>query len=246
METSDKVYLFVEFVEYLEKMKMLKTENKRKEENKELYFDIQELDRKRIARDLHDTSLQNLASLIHRLELASMYIDRDVIQAKLELALISKSINSIIEEIRNTIFDLRPMMFDDLGLKEAVEQICDKLKESLDIKISVDIDEMIADIHDSMNEVVSINLFRIMQECIENISKHSKAKKMSIILKYINDEIVLMISDDGIGFDLEKAKKKERHFGLLILEERVKLLGGNLFIETAPGEGTKINIVIPK
>ncbi|MBO5094037.1 MAG: sensor histidine kinase [Lachnospiraceae bacterium] len=225
---------------------MLKTEDKIKEDSKELYFDIQELDRKRIARDLHDTSLQNLASLIHRLELASMYIDRDVIQAKLELALISKSINSIIEEIRNTIFDLRPMTFDDLGLKEAVEQICDKLKESFDITISLDLDEIVVDDHDSIKESMMLALFRIIQESIQNICKHSKAKRMSVVLKNRSDEIILEIKDDGIGFDLSEAKKKERHFGLLILEERVKLLGGNLIIETAPGKGTKINVVIPK
>lgn len=225
---------------------MLKTKDNLKERNKELFFDIQELDRKRIARDLHDTSLQNLASLIHRLELASMYIDRDVVQAKLELALISKSINSIIEEIRNTIFDLRPMMFDDLGLKESVEQLCDKLQESFNITVSLDLDEITIDRYDSLKESAMLAIFRIIQECIENVYKHSKAKKLSVVLKNEEDAVILIITDDGIGFDLSEAKKKERHFGLLILEERVTLLGGTLSIKTAPEKGTKIKIVIPK
>lgn len=225
---------------------MLKTKDNLKERNKELFFNIQELDRKRIARDLHDTSLQNLASLIHRLELASMYIDRDAVQAKLELALISKSINSIIEEIRNTIFDLRPMMFDDLGLKESVEQLCDKLQESLNINVSLDLDEITIDRYDSLKESAMFAIFRIIQECIENVYKHSKAKKLSVVLKNEEDAVILIITDDGIGFDLSEAKKKERHFGLLILEERVTLLGGTLSIKTAPEKGTKIKIVIPK
>lgn len=84
---------------------------------KELVFEIQELDRRRIARDLHDTSLQNLSHLIHKLELVSMYMDKDMIRAKLELASVSKNINHIIDEIRMVIYDLRPMVFDDLGLK---------------------------------------------------------------------------------------------------------------------------------
>ena len=87
---------------------------------KELVFEIQELDRRRIARDLHDTSLQNLSHLIHKLELVSMYMDKDMIRAKLELASVSKNINHIIDEIRMVIYDLRPMVFDDLGLKNAI------------------------------------------------------------------------------------------------------------------------------
>lgn len=217
-----------------------------KEDKKELLFNIQELDRKRIARDLHDTSLQNLAHLVHKLELASMYIDRDVVQAKLEIALISKNINSIIEEIRNTIFDLRPMMFDDLGLKEAVEQLCDKLKEASDILVVLDLDEIRINNDSVSQESILLAVFRILQECISNIYKHSHAKKVSISLKDKKDSIHLSVIDDGIGFQLSEAKTKEKHFGLLILEERVKILGGDLIIESKPGKGTKINVVIPK
>lgn len=78
---------------------------------------IQEEERQRIARDLHDASLQNLAHLVHKIELGSLYIDKDPIQAKLELAAVSKNLKEIIEDIRNTIYDLRPMTFDVLVLK---------------------------------------------------------------------------------------------------------------------------------
>ena len=82
----------------------------------------QEIDRQRIANDLHDTSLQTLAHLTHQIELASLYIDKDTVRAKLELAEVNKELREVIDEIRATIFDLRPMTFDDIGLKEAIER----------------------------------------------------------------------------------------------------------------------------
>lgn len=89
------------------------------ENNNLTIFKVQEEERQRIARDLHDTSLQNLTHLIHKIELSSLYIDKDPIQAKLELSIVEKSLRKTIEEIRNIIYDLRPMSFDDLGLKNA-------------------------------------------------------------------------------------------------------------------------------
>lgn len=212
-----------------------------KNSKKELVFDIQELDRKRIARDLHDTSLQNLAHLVHKLELASMYMDKDVVRAKLEIAYISKSINSIIKEIRNTIFDLRPMLFDDLGLKESMERVLDKIKESSDMVILYHIEDVALE-----DETVALGLFRIFQECITNACKHSKGKYLKILLTNKPDHIELSVQDDGVGFDIDDAKKKERHFGLLIMEERVEAISGKLEIISAINQGTKINVIIPK
>ena len=100
----------------------------------------QEMDRKRIANELHDTSVQDLTHIIHQIELAGLYIDVDPTKAKLELAGINEEIRKIIKDIRNTIFDLRPMSFDDLGLKEALEQYIDDLKNRCNIEIEVDMD----------------------------------------------------------------------------------------------------------
>lgn len=85
--------------------------------------DAQEKERQRIARDLHDTSLQNLTHLIHKIELTSLYMDKDSVKAKLELATVEKGIRKVIEDIRNSIFDLRPMLVDDLGLKDTIEKM---------------------------------------------------------------------------------------------------------------------------
>lgn len=208
---------------------------------KRLAFNIQELDRKRIAKELHDVSLQNLSHLIHKLELASLYIDRDTTQAKLEIASISKNINSIIDEIRNIVYDLRPVIFDDLGLKQAIEKNLDRVKEHSGMVILSDIDEV-----ELEDEFVKVSIFRIIQESAFNAIKHSKGKKVKIYLKEKSDCIELSIEDDGIGFDLEKAKIKENHFGLIVLEERVKSICGNMDIHSFPGKGTEIHVIVPK
>ena len=208
-----------------------------KNEKKELIFDIQELDRRRIARDLHDTSLQNLAHLVHKLELAFKYVDVDPVQAKLIIAVVQQNINLIIEEIRNTIFNLRPMMLDDLDLKNSISWLLDKQKENSEMKIVSEIDILFK------KESDSVELFRIIQECVGNACKHSQGSCVTISLKKRKDAVVLHIKDDGIGFDLEQ--KKEKHFGLLIIKERAKALSGSCKIMSAPNQGTEIEIKIP-
>ena len=209
---------------------------------KELVFEIQELDRRRIARDLHDTSLQNLSHLIHKLELVSMYMDKDMIRAKLELASVSKNINHIIDEIRMVIYDLRPMVFDDLGLKNAIIGLLDKAKKMTSLVIEYDIDE----IEMTGYESYQLELYRILQECVINVCKHAHAQNMKVFLKDFLDHIELTVEDDGVGFDLEKEKNKENHFGLFILKERVKILSGSMKIDTKPEKGTKIFILLQK
>lgn len=208
---------------------------------KELIYNIQELDRQRIARDLHDTSLQNLTHMIHKLELASMYMDKDLIQAKLEIASVSKNIDSIIEEIRNIIFDLRPMSFDDLGIKETIENMLDKIRKNSGIIVIEDIDCIQLDQEENL-----LGIFRIVQECVSNAYKHSGAKHLKVSLKDKGNVIFLKVEDDGIGFDIEAVKNKEKHFGLFIMQERVEMMSGDLELVSADGKGTTIIVKIPK
>ncbi len=208
---------------------------------KKLVFEIQELDRRRIARDLHDTSLQNLSHIIHKLELVSKYMDKDMIKAKLELASVSTSINQIIEEIRMVIYDLRPMVFDDLGLRNAVIGLLDKAKRLTAIDVQYEIDEIT-----SVNETFELELYRILQECVINVCKHSQAHFLIVRLKNHCEHVALTVEDDGIGFDPQEARKKENHFGLFILRERVKILSGSIKIDSQPNMGTKIDILIQK
>lgn len=207
------------------------------------YFEIQERERQRIARDLHDCSLQNLTHIVHKVELASMYIDKDVIQAKLELASISKNIKEVIEEIRNTIFDLRPMQFDDFGLRESIEQLVEKIKRESSLDIVCNVDENI----NCSDKSVLMSIYRIVQECINNAVKHSNGKLVEINIKKKDDYFDISISDNGEGFDVEEIfnEKTKKHFGLMILEERVNILHGTINIESELEKGTKVHIQLP-
>jgi len=208
---------------------------------RELDFDIQELDRKRIAGHMHDTSLQNLTYVLHKLELASMYIDKNMDRAKLEIFTARKNINLVIEEIRDTIYDLHPIMYDNLDLKLEIKKLLEKASQNSDIEISYDIDEV------QLNDrSVLMAFYRISQECINNVRRHARAKHLSLLLKNLEDRIELFVEDDGIGFDMEEVPKDEMHFGLLLMRERVESLSGELKITSELNKGTKVYMSISK
>ena len=206
------------------------------------YLQVQEMERKRIAQELHDTSLQNLTHTIHEIELAKLYMEHDIIRAKLELEDISIGLKNIIDDIRQTIFNLCPMTLDDLGFNNAIERYLDGIKRQNNFKIVTNIDIISIDDSDAV-----LNIYRIIQECISNIIKHAKASNISIDILQKTDYIEIIIKDDGIGFDVDMVTSLEKynHFGLLIIKERIKLLNGTYNLISKENEGTKINIMIP-
>ena len=139
------------------------------------YLQVQEIERKRIAQELHDTSLQNLAHTIQEIELTKLYMDHDTIRAKLELNNISINLKNIIDDIRQTIFNLCPMTLDDLGFNNAIERYLDGIKRQNNFNMITNIDVISIDYSDT-----ALNIYRIIQECISNIIYHAKANNISI------------------------------------------------------------------
>jgi two-component system sensor histidine kinase DegS len=200
---------------------------------------LQEYDRKRIASDLHDTSLQTLAHITHQIELTSMYMDKDMLRAKLELADINKELHEVIDEIRNTIFNLRPMTFDDLGLKEAIEREILTLEKKSDIKYRLNISDI-----SIKDDFVKLQVLRIIQECVHNSEKHSQAKNVNIEI-FQDDMLHILFEDDGIGMDMEEIPDiNDNHFGLAIIRDRVNMINGNINIESTRDNGTKITFTV--
>lgn len=206
------------------------------------YLQVQEIERKRIAQELHDTSLQNLAHTIQEIELTKLYMDHDTIRAKLELSNISNDLKNIIDDIRQTIFNLCPMTLDDLGFNNAIERYLDGIKKQYNFNLNTNIDNISIDYSNT-----ALNIYRIIQECISNIINHAKANNISIDIKQTNNYIIIIINDDGIGFNVDMVMNSEKnnHFGLLIIKERIELLNGTYNIISKEQEGTKINIKIP-
>ena len=186
-------------------------------ENGKKMIEMLETERKRIVSELHDTSLQNIAHLVHMIELASLYIDKDPARAKMELNSVSKGLHNVIEDIRSTIFNLRPMTFDDLGLKASFERLLDFLNADKDYIMDVEID----DVSCETDDYFCITLYRVVQECLLNIKKHSQATRE------------------------EAEDKSNSHFGLALIHEGVNLLNGTIHVSSAIGRGTTIDIKIP-
>ena len=193
------------------------------------YVARQELDRKRISSELHDTSLQHLTHIIHQVELASMYMDVDVTKAKLELADVNKQLRKITQDIRNTIFDLRPMSFDDLGFIETVRQYSLFVEKKYPIQVLLEDTE---DIDNLFNQDQYLAMYRVIQECLMNSAKHSEGKKITISIYKKQNSVIIEICDDGIGIDIDN-KNLETHYGLQIIGERVSYLKGLLSIENS-------------
>ena len=198
---------------------------------------LQEMERRRIAEELHDTTIQDLVYLSQKLEIASMYIDKDINEARLEIASARKQIKGIINGIRETIYDLRPMMLDDIGWRASIDRFYDKLVvDNPDMEIHFDVDEV-----DTQDEVMAISVYRIICEGCRNVQKHANAKNMWVSLKCFSDSMELSICDDGDGFE---DIQKEKHFGMQFMKERVRLLSGEMEIFTNEN-GTNIKIIIP-
>lgn len=211
------------------------------EDSGSLAFDDREEDRRRIAMDLHDTALQSLVHLIHKIELCDLYIEKDPIEARQELYEIKENLKEIVNEIRGTIFDLRPIHFEETGLKENLESLLKQVNDGHKYDIYSDIDPVSCE-----NNFVLLYIYRTVQEALNNITKHAEAKRIALRCKKINSVCILDIEDDGKGFQLDTDEmKKGRHLGLSLMKERVELLNGRLDIVSAEGKGTKVHMEIP-
>ena len=204
------------------------------------FLENQEMERQRIARELHDSTVQNLTMLIHKAELCFKLIEKDPVQAQLEIRIMSEALRSTINEMRDIIYDLRPMALDDLGLKEALERYVAQamLQHEIMLRLSVSGNSC------ELPPIVSTTLFRIITEACNNAIKHGKPGKIDISLNYGGDYLECSVEDDGIGFEV-KENAGMKNFGLSIMKERTHLLKGDFLIRSEIGKGTKIRVKIP-
>lgn len=204
-----------------------------------------EAERQRIARDLHDTTVQNLTALVHKTELCLKLMDIDEIRCKLELTSMGEILRNVINDAREMIYDLRPMSFDDIGFETTIERFLDKLKIENNIRYHLQVKGK----REELPDIVSIMLFRVIQEACNNAVKHGKASSVDVVFEYLQEQIILVVKDDGKGFDLsnlpKSARKDNSGFGLSMMRERVYLLNGKFEINSHIGEGCMIEVSLP-
>ena len=201
-----------------------------------------EAERERISRDIHDSVVQSLTALIYRNEFIVQLIEQDSNRAKLELKDNEVVLKDCINELREIIYDLKPMSIEDFGFKEAFNMCCTKLNHQSNKQISY---SFIGD--DEVESIIGISIIRIITELTSNSIKYSKCSKINIKVKNTDKEIIIKHSDDGIGFDYDNQKqihKDNTGFGLVMLRERVELLDG--VISYSNTNGSTYTISIPK
>jgi signal transduction histidine kinase len=145
--------------------------------------------------------------------------------------------DSSVNSIRNIALLLRPSMLDDLGLIPALEWQAREVSRRSGIKVKVT-DE---NVPESLPDAVRTGIYRIVQEALHNIARHSGAKNANITVRHEQDSIILSVEDDGSGFD----PKRTRGLGLVGMEERVKQLGGRMDVQSSPGKGTRLRVTLP-
>ena len=209
-------------------------------------IDVQETERKRIARELHDSIGQFLAATKLGLENAIDKLPENTAKESVEsLKALIPLILETSDAVRKIHTDLRPGLLDDLGIIAAISWFCresEKLYSGLRIKKQIDIEEK------AIPDSLKIVIFRILQEALHNVVKHAEASLMRVALTKADDQIDLLLEDNGHGFDMDRAlslKGLERGFGLISMKERAELSGGSLAIESAPGTGTTIRASWP-
>lgn len=205
---------------------------------------VQEEERQRIARDIHDGPAQALTNAVIKTEVCEKLIDVDINRGKDEMQELKKALRNSIKDIRGIIYNLHPMALDDIGFIPTIERYIQDFQNDTNIHIDFIVLSKI-ELEDNIKNVV---LFRIVQEALNNVRKHSKASLVKIKMEMTKKHIYLLIEDNGIGFDKESNKSHIKHdcgFGLLNMQERVELINGTFEIKSEKNCGTKIIIDIP-
>lgn len=207
-------------------------------------LEAQENERKRIARDIHDGPAQLMANSVMKADIVEKIIRKDFERGMLELEELKGHVRRALKEVRDIIFDLRPMTLDDLGLNPTIERLADSLKD-IGFKIELQLKPMPT----NMDSMMSVAAYRVIQESLNNIRKHAKAKNVRIAVEYGTKYMRLMIADDGIGFDveetLERIKISGASYGLFGMQERIKQLQGDINILSEKEKGTVYTIRLP-
>jgi signal transduction histidine kinase len=201
----------------------------------------QEDERKRIAAELHDSLGQSLAIIKNRAML-SLSAPGDHDRALEQLREISEASAEVIDEVKEIAHNLRPYQLDRLGLTKTIEGMIRKVAETHDARFAVEVDR----IDGLFTPEGEINLFRIVQESVNNIVEHAEATEAGVTIKKDERSVTVTIRDNGKGFDSAPAAggSVPRGFGLVGMAERARVLGGNYEIHSVPGQGTTVRLVV--
>jgi two-component system sensor histidine kinase DegS len=202
----------------------------------------QEDERLRVSRQIHDGPAQTMTNLVLRAEICERLLDMDPTRARSEMAGLKSVVNATLQETRRFIFDLRPMILDDLGLEPTLRRYVQQFTSKHKVEVGVTINGM----HGRLPSDIEVACFRIVQEALQNVAQHAHAKHAQVSIDVNGDVVGVIVEDDGAGFagdDPRLTDPKRR--GLATMRQRVNMYGGQMAVDTAPGRGTRINATLP-
>ncbi|CAN5743467.1 GAF domain-containing sensor histidine kinase [soil metagenome] len=199
----------------------------------------QEVERRRLAGDIHDGISQRLVTLTYRLDAAARAVDNDPADAAIQIAKAREMVALTLEEARAAISGLRPPVLDDLGLAGGLASLASSMPP-----LNLDLD--LAD--ERLPEHIEVALYRIAQECLQNIVKHAGATAATVAFSVVAGDARLEVTDNGVGFTVGDDRSRESRsggYGMLSMAERAELVNGRLTVRSRPGAGTTITVTIP-
>jgi len=209
-------------------------------------LETQEESRRKLAVDLHDGPTQSVSAIAMRVNFARRLMERNPKLASEELYKIEELARRTSREIRHMLFTLRPLVLESQGLAAALVSMAEKIKETFEQDVSVQIDQRMVQSLDSTKQAV---MFYLAEEAVNNARKHAQAKHIWVRLKMLKNELCLLeVKDDGIGFDISYmglSYEGSNSLGMINLRERSELINGILHIESTKGRGTSVQVVIP-
>lgn len=210
----------------------------------EMLIDAQESERQRLSKQMHDGPAQALSNFIVQAEIAARLLEMDPTKAKEELENLKVSAMSTFQKVRAFISELRPMMLDDLGLIPTLRRYIEGYKDQYNADVTLTVNGT----EKRLEQFQEVVLFRAAQELMENASRHNidNPSKVQVNLQLTVDQdfVKLVVSDNGIGFDPSSASQSTG-LGLKLIRDRVEMLGGNINIDSSPGQGSSIGLQLP-
>ena len=217
----------------------LRQTNERLQELSRRLFQVQEDERRHLARELHDQMGQALTAAKLNLQAAQRLEERGLIARKLDDGI--AVLETLLQQARQICLDLRPPLLDDLGLVPALRWYLDQQAQRAGLRIEFFADPAL----ERMSPEIETACFRVAQEALTNVVRHARAQTVSVELHRTPEALHLVVRDDGIGFDVMTAEQQGVSLGLLGMRERVTLLGGEMDCKSAPGRGTEIHAFFP-
>lgn len=204
-----------------------------------------EAERERLYRDVHDGPAQVLANAMFEVEYLERIADRATGEArtalKAELANLKSQFRTSLDSVRGMIYDLRPPVLSELGLAGAIRNYATEYQARYGLRVDCHLDAG----ETGLEPAQELAIYRIMQEALQNVHKHGQAATVGIVWQRAKDQWVMHCTDDGVGFDLVKVARRQRSVGLLAMRERAELIGAQLQVQSTPGQGTAVTLLLP-